>query len=66
MKGWVEVYSTNQEFQAAIVQELLENESITSTVLNRKDSMYLIGEILVMVEEKDFEASRRIIEASGL
>lgn len=66
MKGWVEVYSTNQEFQAAIVQELLINESITSTVLNRKDSMYLIGEILVMVEEKDFEASRRIIAASGL
>lgn len=66
MTGWVEVYSTNQEFQAAMVQELLENESITSTVLNRKDSMYLIGEILVMVEEKNLEASRKIIEASGL
>jgi hypothetical protein len=66
MTGWVEVYSTNQEFQAAMVQELLANQGIASTVLNRKDSMYLIGDILIMVEEKDVEAARQIIEASAL
>ncbi len=66
MTGWIEIYSTNQEFQATMVQELLQNKGIASTVLNRKDSMYLIGDILIMVEEKDVEASKQIIEASGL
>jgi hypothetical protein len=66
MTGWIEIYNTNQEFQATMVQELLQNKGIASTVLNRKDSMYLIGDILIMVEEKDVEASKQIIEASGL
>jgi hypothetical protein len=66
MTGWVEVYSTNQEFQAVMVQELLANQGIASTVLNRKDSMYLIGDILILVEERDVEAARQIIEASAL
>ena len=66
MTGWIEIYSTNQEFQATMVQELLQNNGIESTVLNRKDSMYLIGDILILVEEKDVDASKQIIEASGL
>jgi hypothetical protein len=66
MTGWIEIYSTNQEFQATMVQELLQNKGIANTVLNRKDSMYLIGDILILVEEKDVDASKQIIEASGL
>jgi len=54
-KDWVCVYHTEQNFQAEIAREILENEEIDCVVLNEHDSVIpSIGELEVWVHQ-DFE-----------
>ena len=54
-KDWVCVFHTEQNFQAEIAREILENEEINSVVINEHDSVIpSIGEVEVWVHQ-DFE-----------
>ncbi|HBL75653.1 MAG: hypothetical protein A2W90_06205 [Bacteroidetes bacterium GWF2_42_66] len=54
-KDWVVVFETGQGYQAEIAKEVLENEGITSVILNQRDSTYItFGPIKVYVHQ-DFE-----------
>jgi len=55
-KDWVCVFRTEQNFQAEIAREILENEDIESVILNEHDSTFpSIGEVEVWVHQ-DFKA----------
>lgn len=54
-KDWVCVFHTEQNFQAEIAREILENEEINCVVLNEHDSVIpSIGELEVWVHQ-DFK-----------
>jgi hypothetical protein len=54
-KDWVCVYRTEQDFQAEIAREILENEEIDCVVLDEHDSNFpSIGNLEVWVHH-DFE-----------
>ena len=54
-KDWVCVYHTEQNFQAEIAREILENEEIDCVLINEHDSVIpSIGELEVWVHQ-DFE-----------
>ena len=54
-KDWVCVFKTEQNYQAEIARELLENEEISCVILNEHDSTFpSIGELEIWVH-KDFE-----------
>jgi hypothetical protein len=54
-KNWVCVFHTEQNFQAEIAREILENEEINCVVINEHDSVIpSIGEVEIWVHQ-DFE-----------
>jgi len=55
-KDWVCVFHTEQNFQAEIAREILENEEINCVVLNEHDSTFpSIGDLGIWVHQ-NFEA----------
>ncbi len=62
-KGWIEVFMTAQEYEAAIAKELLENEGIKAVVLNQHDSAHqAFGELSIYVAEKDVEKATLLLK----
>jgi hypothetical protein len=47
--NWVIVYTTDQEYKAAIIQAVLEEGEIPSQLMNQKDTSYQFGEISIYV-----------------
>ncbi|MFA5327257.1 MAG: DUF2007 domain-containing protein [Prolixibacteraceae bacterium] len=62
-KDWVCVFRTEQNFQAEIARELLENEEINCVVLNEHDSAIpSIGELEIWVHTDFTEQATAILK----
>lgn len=58
-KDWVCVFQTEQNFQAEIAKEILENEEIDCVLINEHDSNFpSIGDLGIWVHQ-DFEAKAK-------
>jgi len=51
--NWEVVFTANKLYQAEIAQNILEENKIEAVVLNKQDSLYLIGDIEVLVKPED-------------
>lgn len=60
--NWVSVYTTGVKYLAEFAKQMLEDNNIPAVIMNRKDSMYLFGEIEVFVNPKDKEKAKELIE----
>mgnify|MGYP000889802001 FL=1 len=61
MEGWTLVYSGNRIQEVEFIKELLEENDILSVIVNKHDSVYLIGDIELYVPFDDaFGASQLI------
>ena len=50
-KGWIKIFTTSDAVQAQIVKDLLQNHGISSVIINKKDSSYVvIGDVEVYVQ----------------
>jgi len=52
-KGWVSIFTTNEEFVAELAKGLLEENDIQFVLLNRKDSSYLFGYLEIFVKQEN-------------
>lgn len=60
---WTLIYSTNLDYQAEIVKELIEENNIDVFVINKKDSFYkTIGEIELYVLKENEEIAKSVIK----
>ena len=63
MDNWVSVFTTNEEFEAERIKELLSDSNIPAVILNQKDSSYImLGEVNVMVNKEHKEEAEKIIK----
>jgi hypothetical protein len=60
-ENWIIVYSSGQPYQIELMKQLLEENDIPSVVVNKKDSVYLIGDIELYVKAEDAFMARQII-----
>lgn len=61
--NWTLVYTTNIDFQAEIVKDLIEENDINVFVINKKDSFYkTIGEIELWVHKENEDAAKAVIK----
>lgn len=61
MEGWTCVYTSDKLHEAEFVTALLDTNNITSVIVNKQDSLYLLGYIEVYVPvENAFIASQII------
>jgi len=62
-KGWKEVFVTDQEYQAAIAKDILEDNGIKVVVLNQHDSVYKVfGSITVLVPDEEAELAETLLK----
>ena len=61
-KGWTQIYSTVNDYQATMAKDLLEEAGITVVILNQHDSTYLsFGEYLVFVPDNEEKRALEMI-----
>lgn len=66
-KDWTLVYTVNQQYQAQIVQELLDEEGITAVIMNKKDTSFTTsGDYEVYVRNEDAEKAKKKLEDSEI
>lgn len=66
-KNWEQVFSTDQLYQAELIKQLLDNNSIPSVIINKKDSSYqAFGNSEVYVNLNDKEKALQIIKSSEI
>ena len=61
-KDWRVVYTTNKLYQAEMVKDILSENDIEAILLNKQDSLYLIGDIEVYVKPDDVIKAKFIIK----
>jgi len=66
VENWVCVYSSPLLHQSEMIKSLLNDEEIEAVIVNKQDSLYIIGEIEVHVAADDVIKALQIINKSGL
>jgi len=65
-ENWEVIYTTNQLYEAELVQDIMEDHDIECVIMNKKDSAYGFGEIEICVTtDNTFKAKQLIIEFKG-
>jgi tmRNA-binding protein len=67
MKDWVKIQSFERMHQAELRKDILEKNGIPSVIINERDSLFLLGEIVLFVKKFDEAKAKELIdEFSGL
>jgi len=67
MDNWVKIESFKRIHQAELRKDILAQNNINSVIVNEKDSLFLLGDIELFVEEKNEKKAKALInEFNGL
>jgi len=62
-KDWIFVFSTDKEYQAHIIIDMLKDNEIDAVIINKQDSAYItIGDAEVYVKNENAVKARHLIE----
>jgi hypothetical protein len=59
---WIKIYSFDSQYQAELTKGLLEQNGVKSVVINAKDSLFLIGEYELYVQQEDEKKAGAIVD----
>lgn len=65
-KNWKKIYSTTYLHKAEIAKAVLQDNDIDAMILNKRDSMYHIGEIELYTLQEDILKAINIIKKNEL
>jgi hypothetical protein len=60
-ENWACIYSTDTLYQAHIARDLLLENDINAVIVNKKDSIYLVGSAEVYVERDNAIRAKHLI-----
>lgn len=61
-KNWVSIFSTDQPYLADIARLVLDENNISSIIMNKKDSFYKIGEVDLYVNRAQALRAKNLIK----
>lgn len=62
-KGWTNIFSTDKEYQAHIIKDLLEDNGISTVIIDKHDSAYVtIGDLEIYVKNDFVVKAKHLIE----
>jgi len=64
--AWTHIYSTSAEPEAEMLKGLLMDNGIETVLINKKDSVYLFGEIEIYVKAEDAMLARQLLTPETL
>jgi len=51
--NWKKIYSSSSNYEVELLAAVLKENNIDCVVVNQKDSMYLIGDVELFVEQEN-------------
>ena len=60
--NWIKIYVTNNYQKAQLIKMRLEENGINTVDINKKDSMYLFGDIELYVDKINFIKAKDVIK----
>lgn len=60
---WVAVFTTNQPYRAELAKQVLEQSSIESVLMNKRDSFYHVGEVEVLVKQNNVIKAKNVLKS---
>ena len=60
-KNWVKVNTFNSNYKAQVAKEKLENQNIDTVIINKKDSMFFLGEYDLYVDDFMLDKANKIL-----
>ncbi len=63
-EGWIKVYESDEEYQAVLIRELLENHGLHPVLMDKKDDEFRIGHAEVYVSNEEIDKAREVIESN--
>ena len=63
-EGWIKVYESDEEYQAVLIRELLENHGLHPVLMDKKDDEFRIGHAEVYVSGEEIDKARDVIESN--
>ncbi|MDC1063029.1 DUF2007 domain-containing protein [Flavobacteriales bacterium] len=58
---WIEIYSTNDIFEAEVIKNMLLSNDIKAIIMNQQDSSYHFGTAKIYTEKKNISKAKEII-----
>lgn len=60
-ENWKSVYSADKLYKVELVKGILNQFSVESIIMNKRGSEFLVGDVDLFVDEKDFEKAQKLI-----
>lgn len=60
-EGWVKIYVSDEEYQAVLIKELLENHGLHPVYMDKRDDEFRLGEAQVYISPEELEEAKRVI-----
>ncbi|HNW70709.1 MAG TPA: DUF2007 domain-containing protein [Bacteroidales bacterium] len=60
-EDWVLIFETNKDFEAELIKGMLKEHDIEVFVMNKQDSLYLIGNFELYVTRDDVMRAKTLI-----
>ncbi len=64
-KNWIKIYSTGVNYKAELLKGLLIENEIEAIIINKKDSIYLFGELELYVHIDDVIKAKHILTSQN-
>ena len=61
MEGWIKIYTAEQEYQAEVIKQLLENSALHPVMLDQKDDEFRLGTVAVFVAPEEVEKAKQVL-----
>lgn len=63
---WVMIFATGKQYEAEMINGMLEENGIESVVVNKQDSAYLFGEFELYVNRDEILKAKTLIQNISL
>ena len=64
-EGWIKIYTAEEEYQAKLIEELLQNNGLHPVIMDKRDDVLRIpGFVEVYVAPEEAEQANGVIESN--
>ena len=61
VEGWIKIHTSGEEYQGALIVELLKNHGLHPVLLDQRDDEFRFGDVEVYVAPEEVEQAKKIL-----
>ena len=63
-EGWIKIYESDEEYQAVVIRDLLENHGLHPVLMDKKDDEFRLGQAAVYISGEEATKAREVIDTN--